>query len=181
VQTLLKEEQELLESYEFVEWLKSVYPFLQSAFKFSLESFLTGIRSLGREVFQIYKKIKDYDWSNIQTDLNSFIKLLLKLQSQIKNLKEDAGQVVLDLIRTIMSSRIFWIVLFIFLLSNVFGAISSIVAAKGLIATSTAIAGQSITTVNVAAMTATISSATSTAFVNSFLAAGAALVAVFKK
>ena len=178
---LTEQEQQLLESYELAEWLKVVYPYLLGVFKFSLDAFISSIRMLGSTLFFIYKMIKDYDWSYIQSNLKSFMKTLLRLRTLSLNLKEDVGSAVLDLVKSILSSKIFWVVLFIFLLSNVFGAISSIVTAKSLMMTSTAIAGQSITTVNVAAMTATISSATTTAFVNSFLAAGAALVAVFKK
>lgn len=164
------EEQVLDESYEAMEFLKTFYPHVKAFFNVSFETFVSALKTTGKLLYSSIKYVFDYDFSRFNQDL----KWLLKQFTKAKNLSENA---IVDIISSILSSKIFWIIICIFLLSNVFGAISTIISAKTVIASTTALTG---TSTAVATTASVASSAILTAFINAGLAATAAIIAIKK-
>jgi len=169
---------ELYESMDLLGTFKEFGSLIKSLWDISVEQFISGIKTLGRLGLEILRFIGKYTVQAFKTDLRELIKNLVYLK---RNLNEN---VVVDILGTILRSKVFWILLLFLFVGNVFGAVSTIVSAKAALSATAGVAGVSSVTVagvagaSTATLNAAISSGIASVFVNLFLAVASAVAAM---
>lgn len=139
-------------------------------------------RKIGAPLIGILNFIKGFNFKDIKKEYKDLIKKLVKTKNQLKQVNESLVENIIDLIRSILSSKIFWIVLLVIFATNVVGAVSAIASMNTMIGVS----GSSMVTIgsytgaSSATLSASIGSEVASAFINLFLGLGAGAVAYFK-
>lgn len=149
---------------------------------FTIDHLKNTFRKIGSPLIGILNFINGFNFKNIKKEYKDLIKKLVKTKNRLKQVNESLVENIIDLIKSILSSRIFWVVLLIIFATNAVGAVSAIASMNtmvGISGSSMAAIG-SYTGSSSVALSASIGSEVASAFINLFLGLGAGLVAYFK-